>query len=250
MLFQTPLGSFGASTFGSDDGEFGAMRRARRTVTPKKQGLSGGQKRKLRYSRNEAIAKFRRFRDEDRALTRAFAKGNTKQMARVLKRLAGARDRMYRKAYLALEGKKAGQVAGRVILGIYTGGVSELVRLGMKGKISKDRQRVALKHQEIGDGAAAISAFWMAKLKGKAKSTGKIKDMEAVEATEMQLQPGSPIAMAAADAVADFDENAPSAEAEQDEGAEGEGEGASMADVAAVGLGALGAFLLAPSIFR
>jgi hypothetical protein len=250
MLFQTPLGSFGASTFGSDDGEFGAMRRARRTVTPKKQGLSRGQKRKLRYSRNEAIAKFRRFRDEDRALTRAFAKGNTKQMARVLKRLAGARDRMYRKAYLVVEGKTSGQVTGRVILGIATHGLSEVVRLALPGKVDKARTRAGTKFQEVGDGAAAIYAFWMAKLKGKAKSTGKIKDMEAVEATEMQLQPGSPIAMAAADAVADFDENAPSPEAEQDEGAEGEGDGPSMADAAAVGLGALGAFLLAPSIFR
>jgi hypothetical protein len=250
MLFQTTLGSFGASIFGSDtDGEFGAMRRARRPAGKQKApGMSRAQKRKLRYNRNEAISKFRRFRDEDKVLVRAFAKGDTKQMARVLKRLAGARDSMYRNAYLTAEGKTAGQVTGRVILGIYTSGLSEVVRLALPGKGDRARIRAGTKLQDIGDGAAAVYAFWMAKLKSKAKSTGKTKDMEAVAATEMQLIPGSDIAMAAADAVRNFDANAPSAEAEMDEIGEGEDEG--MSDMGYVGLGALGALLIAPSIFR
>jgi hypothetical protein len=122
-------------------------------------------RRPLRYSRDQAIAKFPRFRDEDARLKVAFATGNTKLATKTFARVARLRDHFYKKAALAAQGKATGQVVGRVYLGIATGGLTELLRLSgaLKGKVGKDRAKRAEHFLALGDACEAIFRFWKSK---------------------------------------------------------------------------------------
>jgi hypothetical protein len=130
--------------------------------------------RKLRYTRDQAIAKFKRFRDEDAQLKVAYETHNTKLATETLARLARLRDHFYTKAANAAQGKATGQVTGRVILGLATSGLSELVRAtgALKGKVGADRAKRAEHFLALGDACEAVFRYWKGKL-GEGHRSGK-----------------------------------------------------------------------------
>jgi hypothetical protein len=129
--------------------------------------------RPLRYSRDQAIAKFPRFSDEDARLSVAYETGNTKLATKAFARVARLRDHFYKAAALAAQGKSTGQLHGRAILAISTGGVTEILRLAgvTRGAVGKARAKKAEHFLQLGDACEAIFRFWKSKF-GEGHRTG------------------------------------------------------------------------------
>lgn len=131
--------------------------------------------RALRYNRTQAVSKFKRFADEDARLKVAFDTHNTKLATKTFARLARLRDHFYKKAALAAQGKATGQVTGRVLLGLATYGLSELVRAtgALKGMEGKDRAKRAEHFLALGDACEAIFRYWKGKFGENHKTRAK-----------------------------------------------------------------------------
>ena len=158
MQFQNSSPAFGVSALsgGYDLGDLGAPRRSRR----KKPSVSDSQRKKI-------LAKFKWLRDEDRLLGFAFEKKIRDQAKTVFRKLARMRDTFRKQAMSAIEGKRFGQIAGRVAIGYMTGGISELARLAMKKPISKARKNRAVKILAKADACDMLLRFWKGKFEAR-----------------------------------------------------------------------------------
>jgi len=151
MLFQTAHNPFGVSNLG----DLGAPRRRRG-----KPSVSDGTRKKI-------LAKYKWLRDEDVELKTAFDRKLPKQAKVVMRKLAKMRDHFRKQGMKAVTGKTTGQVAGRVALAYYTVGISELARLAMKSKISKDRKKRAEKFFKMADACDLILRYWSGKFRAR-----------------------------------------------------------------------------------
>lgn len=179
MSFSCAYGSFDYGFAGAHASEFGAA-----TSRPKL----------LRFSRDSAIQKFRSLRDEDRSLEAAFASRNIALATKTFARLARLRDAFYRKAALAAQGKKLGQVHARAIAAVSTAGFSEMVRLAKHPKaiVAKHRAQRAAHFKAIGDACSAIFTFWKAKFSaGNAEGTHRIDKRNFVKLMKLSKAGGS-----------------------------------------------------------
>jgi hypothetical protein len=148
----------------------------------------------LRFSRDSAIQKFSRLRDEDRALEAAFASRNIALATKTFSRLARLRDAFYKKAALAAQGKRAGQVHFRAVASISTAGLSELLRLSRHGKavVAKHRAQRAAHFKAIGDACSAIFNFWKSKFSsGHSSGTHRIDKQNFVKLMKLSKAGGS-----------------------------------------------------------
>ena len=179
MSFSRSYGSFDCGYSGAPASEFGA---------------SSPRPKLLRFSRDSAIQKFRSLRDEDRSLEAAFASRNIALAAKTFARLARLRDAFYRKAALAAQGKKIGQVQARGVAAIATAGFSELVRLAKhpKAVVAKHRAQRAAHFKAIGDACSAIFVFWKSKFSaGNAEGTHRIDKRNFVKLMKLSKAGGS-----------------------------------------------------------
>lgn len=198
MQFQTSAPTFGVSALsgGYDMGDLGAPRR--------RGGISGSRKRKPAVSdsqRKKILAKFKWLRDEDRQLSFAFEKKMPQQAKAVFRKLARMRDRFRKQAMAAVEGKAAGQVAGRVAVGYYTLGVSELARLALKKPIAKSRKKTAVKILAKADACDMLLRFWKGKFEARVNALRKKAQKDSRFAAEFNAAAAA--AKAGADVEAD-----------------------------------------------
>jgi len=155
--FSSRFGAFETAGFGTFSGsELGVLGAPGRT---RKKGVSDGAHVKL-------LKKYAWLRDENRQLKLAFDKRLPKQAKVIFRKLARMRDRLRKKAMAALEGRAAGQVAGRVGLAYYTMGVSELARLIVKKPLAKSRKALALKILAKADACDMLLRYWAGKFRG------------------------------------------------------------------------------------
>lgn len=144
-----------AAFAGSELGDFGAAGKA------KKKPVSDA-------TRKKVLAKYRWLRDEDEQLKFTFDHKLPKQAKSIFRKLARMRDHFRKKAIAVLEGKASGQIAGRVALGWYTLGVSELARLALKKPISKAHKKHSLKLLAKADACDLLLRYWSGKFEKRA----------------------------------------------------------------------------------
>jgi len=159
MQFQTASSHFGVSALsgGYDLGDLGAPRRSR------KRSVSDSQRKKI-------LAKYKWLRDEDRQLSFAFEKKLPQQAKAMFRKLARMREAFRKRAMAAVEGKTGRQVAGRVAVGWYTLGVSELARLALKKPIANSRKKAALKLLAKADACDMLLRFWKGKFEARVRA--------------------------------------------------------------------------------